>query len=207
MTANQSKKHLQAVDTNNELSDSHRHITELVKKLLLELGEDPEREGLVETPKRVAKSMKFLVGGYEEDVQSTINTALFQVECNEMVIVKDIEFYSLCEHHLLPITGKAHIGYLPNGQVIGLSKMARVVDIFARRLQVQERMTNQIAGSLMKYLNATGVGVVVEAVHYCMVMRGVQKQNSKTVTSAMLGSFREDPRTRTEFMELIKKPL
>ena len=200
------EKHLHPIAT-DKLKDSPDFVAKLVGKLLTELGEDVEREGLVKTPQRVADSLRFLVGGYNENVQSTINNALFQVECNEMVIVKDIEFYSLCEHHLLPITGKAHIGYLPNGQVIGLSKMARVVDIFARRLQVQERMTNQIADSLMKHLNATGVGVVVEAVHYCMVMRGVQKQNSKTVTSAMLGSFREDPRTRTEFMELIKKSL
>ena len=207
MSTKQSNKHLHAIDAENKLGDSRDRITDLINKLLSELGEDPHREGLVKTPQRVADSLRFLVGGYGEDIESTINTALFQVECSEMVIVKDIEFYSLCEHHLLPITGKAHIGYLPNGQVIGLSKMARVVDIFARRLQVQERMTNQIAESLMKHLNATGVGVVVEAVHYCMVMRGVQKQNSKTVTSAMLGSFREDPRTRTEFMELIKKSL
>ena len=203
---NKSEKHLHPIEMDKTDDDNDR-IVGLIRKLLLELGEDAEREGLVKTPKRVADSFRFLVGGYDEDVKTTIDKALFRVECNEMVIVKDIEFYSLCEHHLLPITGKAHIGYLPNGQVIGLSKMARVVDIFARRLQVQERMTNQIADSLMKYLNATGVGVVVEAVHYCMVMRGVQKQNSKTVTSAMLGSFREDQRTRTEFMELIKKNL
>ncbi len=203
---NEPKKHLHPI-SNEKLKGGNDRITGLIGKLLSELGEDVEREGLVKTPQRVADSLRFLVGGYDEDIRSTIDSALFQVECSEMVIVKDIEFYSLCEHHLLPITGKAHIGYLPNGQVIGLSKMARVVDIFARRLQVQERMTNQIAASLMKYLNATGVGVVVEAVHYCMVMRGVQKQNSKTVTSAMLGSFREDQRTRTEFMELIKKSL
>ena len=203
---NKLEKHLHSIATNKS-KDSRDRIIELISELLTELGEDVEREGLVKTPQRVADSLRFLVGGYNQNIQSTIDSALFRVECNEMVIVKDIEFYSLCEHHLLPITGKAHIGYLPNGQVIGLSKMARVVDIFARRLQVQERMTNQVAESLMKYLNATGVGVVVEAVHYCMVMRGVQKQNSKTVTSAMLGSFREDPRTRTEFMELIKKSL
>ena len=203
---NKSEKHLHPIEM-DKTDDDHDRIIGLVRELLLELGEDVDREGLVKTPKRVADSFRFLVGGYDEDVKTTIDKALFRVECNEMVIVKDIEFYSLCEHHLLPITGKAHIGYLPNGQVIGLSKMARVVDIFARRLQVQERMTNQIADSLMKYLNATGVAVVVEAVHYCMVMRGVQKQNSKTVTSAMLGSFREDQRTRTEFMELIKKNL
>ena len=203
----QSNNQLQASDEGNNENPKSDRIADLIKELLSELGEDASREGLLKTPQRVAKSLSFLVGGYQEDARLTIDSALFRVECNEMVIVKDIEFYSLCEHHLLPITGKAHIGYLPNGQVIGLSKMARVVDIFARRLQVQERMTNQIAGSLMKYLNATGVGVVVEAVHYCMVMRGVQKQNSKTVTSAMLGSFREDPRTRTEFMELIKKSI
>ena len=207
MTTKQPRKQPQVIDADSRSIDGRDRIADLIRKLLSELGEDAEREGLIKTPERVADSLEFLVAGYKEDVHTTIDTALFQVECNEMVIVKDIEFYSLCEHHLLPITGKAHIGYLPNGQVIGLSKMARVVDIFARRLQVQERMTNQIADSLMKHLNATGVGVVVEAVHYCMVMRGVQKQNSKTVTSAMLGTFREDQRTRTEFMELIKKSL
>ena len=187
------------------LRDSDARLEHLVYELLEELGEDPQREGLLKTPERVADALRFLANGYYEDVASTISGAKFQVDCDEMVIVKDIEFYSLCEHHLLPITGKAHIGYLPNNQVIGLSKMARVVDIFARRLQVQERMTNQIANSLMENLDAKGVGVVVEAVHFCMVMRGVQKQNSQTVTSAMLGAFRDDSRTRTEFMELIKK--
>ena len=205
--ATQSGKRSQAVVGEHKPATRNDRIACLIKELLSELGEDATREGLIKTPQRVADSLNFLVGGYGEDVRLTISSALFKVECSEMVIVKDIEFYSLCEHHLLPITGKAHIGYLPNGQVIGLSKVARVVDIFARRLQVQERMTNQIADSFMKYLNAIGVGVVVEAVHYCMVMRGVQKQNSKTVTSAMLGSFRQDPRTRTEFMELIKKSI
>jgi len=207
MASKHAKEPLQALSAAQQVDDLPEHIAALIRELLVALGEDATREGLIKTPARVAESLKFLVSGYQVDVRETINEALFEVECNEMVIVKDIEFYSLCEHHLLPITGKAHIGYLPNGQVIGLSKMARVVDVFARRLQVQERMTNQIAENLMRYLNATGVGVVVEAVHYCMVMRGVQKQNSKTVTSAMLGSFREDPRTRTEFMELIKKSL
>lgn len=185
-------------------TDNDKVIQELISKLLCELGEDPSREGLVETPRRVAKALNFLTSGYREDIKDALRKAMFDVQCDEMVIVKDIEFYSLCEHHILPITGKAHIGYLPNKKVVGLSKLARVVDIYARRLQVQERMTTQIASDLMSILNARGVGVVVEAVHYCMVMRGVQKQNSKTVTSAMVGSFRDDPRTRTEFMGLIK---
>ena len=181
-----------------------KHLQSLIYKLLQELGEDPEREGLLETPRRVAKALSFLTSGYREEVKGVLHKAMFNVACDEMVIVKDIEFYSLCEHHILPITGRAHIGYLPDKKVVGLSKMARVVDIYARRLQVQERMTNQIATDLMDILGARGVGVVVEAIHYCMVMRGVQKQNSKTVTSAMVGSFRDDPRTRTEFMDLIK---
>lgn len=185
------------------LNDKDR-LAELVNQLLLELGEDPAREGLVKTPQRVADALRFLTGGYAVEAGEVARDAMFDVNCDEMVIVKDIEFYSLCEHHILPITGSVHIGYLPAGKVIGLSKIARVVDVYARRLQVQERMTNQIAESLMELLDARGVGVVVEAVHYCMVMRGVQKQNSKTVTSAMLGSFRDDSRTRTEFMELIK---
>ncbi len=179
-------------------------LASLVNRLLLELGEDPAREGLVKTPQRVADALRFLTSGYAIEAGEVAQDAMFDVNCDEMVIVKDIEFYSLCEHHILPITGKVHIGYLPAGKVIGLSKIARVVDVYARRLQVQERMTNQIADSLMELLEARGVGVVVEAVHYCMVMRGVQKQNSKTVTSAMLGSFRDDSRTRIEFMELIK---
>ncbi|MGU9977654.1 MAG: GTP cyclohydrolase I FolE, partial [Candidatus Oxydemutatoraceae bacterium WSBS_2016_MAG_OTU14] len=164
--------------------------------------EDPQREGLLKTPQRFAKAIRFLTSGYAMDAKKTIESALFNVDCEEMVIVKDIEFYSLCEHHLLPVSGKVHIGYLPQGKVIGLSKMARVVDIFARRLQVQERMTNQIALALMESLNARGIGVIVEAIHYCMIMRGVQKQESKTVTSAMFGSFRDDNSTRSEFMNL-----
>ena len=184
--------------------DNNGQIAALIARLLRELGEDPSREGLAKTPQRVAESLRFLTSGYDANVGQVVRDAMFDVNCDEMVIVKDIEFYSLCEHHILPMTGKVHIGYLPAGKVIGLSKIARAVDVYARRLQVQERMTNQIAESLMELLGARGVGVVVEAVHYCMVMRGVQKQNSKTVTSAMLGSFRDDPRTRTEFMELIK---
>ena len=205
LSARMSNVRSQAGSSIPRLRDSDTRLEHLVYELLEELGEDPQREGLLKTPERVADALRFLANGYYEDVASTISRAKFQVDCDEMVIVKDIEFYSLCEHHLLPITGQAHIGYLPNNQVIGLSKMARVVDIFARRLQVQERMTNQIANSLMENLDAKGVGVVVEAVHFCMVMRGVQKQNSQTVTSAMLGAFRDDSRTRTEFMELIKK--
>ena len=187
-----------------DTADDNGQIASLIAGLLRELGEDPSREGLVKTPQRVAESLRFLTSGYDADVGEVVRGAMFDVSCDEMVIVKDIEFYSLCEHHILPMTGKVHIGYLPAGKVIGLSKIARAVDVYARRLQVQERMTNQIAESLMRLLGARGVGVVVEAVHYCMVMRGVQKQNSKTVTSSMLGSFRDDSRTRTEFMELIK---
>ena len=183
---------------------SNETIADALCTIIKAVGEDPTREGLVKTPIRFAKAIQFLTSGYDIDVNEAVNGALFEVDCEELVIVKDIEFYSLCEHHILPITGKVHIGYLPNGKIIGLSKIARVVDIFARRLQVQERMTSQIANGLMDVLDALGVGVVVEAIHYCMVMRGVQKQNSKTVTSAMLGTFREDNRTRSEFMELVK---
>ena len=181
-----------------------RKIAEALKLIIRELGEDPTREGLLKTPGRFTNALRYLTSGYGIDIKDVVSDALFEVECEEMVIVKDIEFYSLCEHHILPITGKVHVGYLPSGKVIGLSKIARVVDIFARRLQVQERMTTQIARGLMNVLGALGVGVVIEAVHYCMVMRGVQKQNSKTVTSAMLGAFREDNRTRAEFMDLVK---
>lgn len=175
-----------------------------LRDILHDIGEDPAREGLVKTPGRYAAAIRYLTSGYDVDLDETIKDALFEVDCEEMVIVKDIEFYSLCEHHILPITGRAHVGYLPRKKVIGLSKVARVVDIFARRLQVQERMTTQIASGLMRSLDALGVGVVIEAVHYCMIMRGVQKQQSATVTSAMLGAFREDNRTRAEFMQLIK---
>ena len=193
----------------NDKKDNHNvqdivqaQVADSLTTILRAIGEDPQREGLVKTPKRFAKAMQFLTSGYQADVKGTIRSALFNVDCEEMVIVKDIEFYSLCEHHILPITGRVHIGYLPQGKVIGLSKMARVVDIFARRLQVQERMTSDIAMALMENLNAAGIGVIVEAIHYCMIMRGVQKQESKTVTSSMLGTFREDSRTRTEFVNL-----
>ncbi len=178
----------------------------LVRKMLRLVGESPDREGLQDTPKRVSNALHFLTSGYELSVQDVVSDALFEERCEEMVIVKDVEFYSLCEHHMLPFFGRAHIGYLPKERVIGLSKIARVVDVFARRLQVQERLTTQIASGLLSVLDAHGVAVVLEASHFCMVMRGVQKQNSKTVTSSMQGAFREDSRSRAEFMELIRQP-
>ncbi len=177
----------------------------LVRKMLRLIGESPDREGLQDTPKRVSNALHFLTSGYELSVQDVVSDALFEERCEEMVIVKDVEFYSLCEHHMLPFFGRAHIGYLPKERVIGLSKIARVVDVFARRLQVQERLTTQIASGLLNVLDAHGVAVVLEASHFCMVMRGVQKQNSKTVTSSMQGAFREDSRSRAEFMELIRQ--
>lgn len=177
----------------------------LVRQMLVRLGEEPSREGLQRTPLRVAKAMDFLTSGYEMKVDEVLNNALFADDCQDMVIVKDIEFYSLCEHHMLPFFGKAHVGYIPKGKIVGLSKIARIVDVFARRLQVQERLTNQVADALVEALNPLGVGVVMEASHFCMMMRGVQKQNSSTITSAMRGAFRRDARTRTEFMELIKR--
>lgn len=189
------------------LSDQDRDI-ELeshMRKILQLVGEDPDREGLRDTPQRVSKAMHFLTSGYGLTVEEVVRDALFEEHCEEMVIVKDVEFYSLCEHHILPFFGRAHVGYLPRDRVIGLSKIARVVDVFARRLQVQERLTTQIASGLLEVLDAHGVAVVLEASHFCMVMRGVQKQNSKTVTSSMLGAFREDSRSRSEFMELIRE--
>jgi GTP cyclohydrolase I len=181
-------------------------MQEIIRNLLRTLGEDPDREGLVSTPKRVEKALKFLTAGYTEDVDAMLNNALFTVDYNEMVIVKDIDFYSLCEHHLLPFFGKCHVAYIPNGKVVGLSKIPRLVDIFARRLQVQERLTNQIASTLKEKIQPLGVAVVTEATHMCMAMRGVEKQNSFAITSAMLGAFREDARTRSEFLNLIKRP-
>src|SRR5216110_2321180 len=176
----------------------------LIRQLLAELGEDPTREGLLNTPKRVEKALKFLTSGYDMDVDEVLNDALFSVEYSEMVIVKDIDFYSLCEHHLLPFFGKCHVAYIPRTKVIGLSKVPRVVDVFARRLQVQERLTNQIAQTINEKIAPLGVAVVMEATHLCMSMRGVEKQNSFAVTSAMLGIFRDNARTRSEFLELIK---
>jgi GTP cyclohydrolase I len=176
----------------------------LIQQLLEQLGEDPSREGLVRTPTRVEKALKFLTSGYKADVDMVLNGALFSVDYNEMVIVRDIDFYSLCEHHLLPFFGKCHVAYIPNGRVIGLSKIPRLVDIFARRLQLQERMTNQIAETIREKIDPLGVAVVCEGTHLCMAMRGVEKQNSYTVTSAMLGGFRDHARTRMEFLELLK---
>ena len=172
--------------------------------MLAELGEDPGREGLVRTPLRVEKALKFLTSGYRADIDAVLNEALFTVDYNEMVIVKDIDFYSLCEHHLLPFFGKCHVAYIPRTQVIGLSKIPRLVEVFARRLQIQERMTNQIAETIRAKVNPLGVAVVVEGTHLCMSMRGVEKQNSFAVTSAMLGAFRDNARTRMEFLELVK---
>jgi GTP cyclohydrolase I len=180
-------------------------MQDIIRGLLTALGEDPAREGLADTPKRVEKSLRFLTSGYREDVDVMLNNALFTVDYNEMVIVRDIDFYSLCEHHLLPFFGKCHVAYIPNGKVVGLSKIPRLVDIYARRLQVQERLTNQIASTLLDKINPLGVAVVTEATHLCMAMRGVEKQNSVAVTSAMLGTFRSDARTRAEFLDLIKK--
>src|SRR5262245_35198436 len=179
-------------------------MQELIRQLLAELGEDPSREGLLDTPKRVEKALRFLTSGYTADVDTVINDALFTVNYNEMVIVKDIDFYSLCEHHLLPFFGKCHIAYIPNSKVIGLSKIPRLVDVFARRLQIQERMTNQIAETIRAKIDPLGVAVVCEGTHLCMAMRGVEKQNSYTITSAMLGAFRDQARTRMEFLELLK---
>jgi len=179
-------------------------ISENVRAILSGLGEDPEREGLQRTPERVEKAMKFLTGGYTENIPKLVNGALFSVDYDEMVIVKDIEFFSMCEHHMLPFYGKAHVAYIPNGKVIGLSKIPRIVDVFARRLQVQERMTQEIAQTLMDILKPKGVAVACEAQHFCMMMRGVEKQHSATVTSAMLGEFRERKETRDEFLSLIR---
>ncbi len=177
---------------------------DLIRQLLVELGEDPTREGLVRTPKRVEKSLAFLTGGYRANIDEVLNDALFTVDYNEMVIVRDIDFYSLCEHHLLPFFGKCHIAYIPKTRVIGLSKIPRLVDVFARRLQIQERLTNQIAETICEKIDPIGVAVVCEGTHLCMSMRGVEKQNSFAVTSAMLGAFHDNARTRMEFLELIR---
>lgn len=178
-------------------------MEELFYNLLKEIGEDPEREGLVDTPKRVAEAYRFLTRGYHQNIDEVLNNAFFTAEDNHMVIVKDIELYSLCEHHMLPFIGKCHIGYIPEKKVIGVSKLARIVDMYARRLQIQERLTDQIAHVLMDKLGVQGVGVVIEAQHLCMMMRGVEKQNSKMITSAMHGTFRSQIATRTEFLRLI----
>lgn len=180
-------------------------LQSLVTEMLLALGEKPSRNGLLKTPERVAKALAFMTQGYQRDIDHLLNGALFPIEYDEMVIVKDIDFFSMCEHHMLPFFGRVHVGYLPNKKVVGLSKIPRIVDTFARRLQVQERLTVQIAETLRSKLNAHGVGVVVEARHLCMMMRGVEKQNTVAVTSSMLGAFRSQPQTRVEFLKLIRR--
>ncbi|NVZ62847.1 GTP cyclohydrolase I FolE [Pseudomonas gingeri] len=178
-------------------------LPEHYREILLGLGEDPEREGLLDTPKRAAKAMQYLCHGYAEDLAGVVNGALFASDNDEMVIVKDIELYSLCEHHLLPFIGKAHVAYIPTGKVLGLSKIARIVDMFARRLQIQENLTREIADAIQQVTSAAGVAVVIEAQHMCMMMRGVEKQNSTMNTSVMLGAFRDSNTTRMEFLQLI----
>jgi len=180
-------------------------IVEAVRKLIAEVGEDPDREGILKTPGRVAKSLRFLTSGYQQDIDKVLNGALYSVAYDEMVMVKDIEVFSLCEHHLLPFFGRCHVAYVPNGKVVGLSKIPRLIDVFARRLQVQERLTVQIAETIMDKIKPQGVGVIVEARHLCMIMRGVEKQNSVAVTSHMLGVFRDCEGTRSEFLRLLKE--
>lgn len=175
-----------------------------VRKIIQDLGEDPERAGLKDTPRRVENSLKFLTRGYSQDIDEVINGAIFPVDHNEMILIKDIEVYSMCEHHILPFAGKAHVAYIPDGKVIGLSKIARVVDLFARRLQMQERLTNQIANTLNEKVNPKAVGVIIEAEHFCIMMRGAEKQHSKMVTSAMRGRFLSDQKSREEFLNLVK---
>jgi len=179
-------------------------MEELFRQLLTNIGEDINRQGLRDTPKRAAEAWRFLTQGYHQDLDEIVRGGIFDADTNEMILVKDIELYSLCEHHLLPFIGKCHLAYIPNGKVIGLSKAARIVDVFARRLQIQEKLTQQIADTIMKYTHAAGVAVVIEAQHLCMTMRGVQKQNSVMTTSYLLGEFRDNPSTRAEFLSLIK---
>ncbi len=187
------------------MSDNYnKELAGNIKSVLSEIGENPEREGLLKTPERVAKSMKFLTDGYKQDPAKIIQSAMFSEEYSQMVLVKDIELYSLCEHHMLPFFGKAHVAYIPNGHIVGLSKIPRIVDVFARRLQVQERLTDEIKDCIQETLNPRGVAVVIEAQHLCMQMRGVQKQHSSTTTSAFSGIFMSDEKTRAEFINLIK---
>ena len=178
---------------------------ELVREMLIRLGEDPDREGLTQTPARVQKAFQYLTRGYKQDPEALLRDALFTVTYDEMVIVKDIEMFSLCEHHMLPFFGKVHVAYIPNGKVIGLSKIPRLIEVFSRRLQIQERLTTQIAETIQKTIEPQGVGVVIEARHLCMMMRGVEKQHSAAVTSSMLGCFRDEQETRTEFLSLIRQ--
>jgi len=187
-----------------ENGEKRETIADLVRRMLVLLGEDPERDGLRRTPERFEKALRFLTGGYHQDQEKVLNGAMFSVCYDQMVLVKDIEFYSMCEHHMLPFFGKCHVAYIPDKKVVGLSKIPRLVNMFARRLQIQERLTNQIATAIQQKIAPLGVGVVIEARHMCMVMRGVEKQSSQTVTSAMLGSFRENMQTREEFLSLIR---
>ena len=182
----------------------HKKLQEITKLLLSEIGEDPTREGLINTPERVAKAWDFFSQGYSANVEEIVNGAIFEEDCSEMVVVRDIEFFSMCEHHMIPFFGRCHVGYLPNKKIIGLSKIPRIVDAFSQRLQVQERLTSQIAETLMDILDPIGVGVVMEGRHLCMQMRGVEKQNSFATTSSMLGQFRESPETRSEFLSIIR---
>ncbi|HXN76439.1 MAG TPA: GTP cyclohydrolase I FolE [Gemmatimonadaceae bacterium] len=183
-------------------TQADKEFEELIRRELELIGEDPRREGLLKTPQRVANSMTFLTQGYNSSAEEVVGKGIFKEEHDNMIMVRDIELYSLCEHHMLPFFGKAHVAYIPNGKIVGLSKIPRIVDVYARRLQVQERLTEQIAEGLCRVLNPSGVGVVIEAYHLCMMMRGVQKQNSKTITSSLRGAFREDPKTRDEFLRL-----
>lgn len=182
-----------------------QQISDNIRLIIESLGENPEREGLRDTPKRASEALRYLTKGYHENLAQIINGAIFESDISELVMVKNIELYSLCEHHLLPFIGKCHVGYLPNGKVLGLSKIARIVDLFARRLQIQENLTHQIANCLLEITNAKGVGVIIEAKHLCMMMRGVEKQNSKMKTSCMLGSFRDELATREEFLNLVSR--
>ena len=194
---------MKALNVRSEKISSLARMEEIVRELLDHLGENPERQGLVKTPKRVAASLRYLTQGYRQDIKRILNNAIFEEPYDEMVVVRDIEIFSLCEHHLLPFYGKAHVAYIPNGKIVGLSKIPRVVEVYAKRLQVQERLTMQVAECLMEALAPRGVGVVIEALHLCMAMRGVEKRSALTVTSAMLGSFRNSERVRSEFLSLI----
>lgn len=195
---------LPALYSPRKMPENKRPVDQIVRELLENLGEDPDRPGLQRTPERVAKAYEELLQGENQTVEEVVGQGIFEEEASEMVLVKDIEFYSLCEHHMLPFFGKAHVAYIPNGRIIGLSKIPRIVDLFARRLQVQERMTQQIASALQDVLDPKGVAVVTDASHLCMMMRGVQKQNSSTLTSCLLGNFRSDARTRAEFLGLVR---